>query len=140
VKMDTVSGPISLRMFISGQQHEHALPATLAYDRKEPYEVRLLFPPGLEHLDLVLARELLDRGMTGPATYGGLRVWPNHDEYWAVCIGLATPVGEARFEAQAATVQHFLNMTYYLVPKGTEPTRTDIDNVIAAILNSDGPQ
>jgi hypothetical protein len=138
--MDTVSGPVSLRMFTDGQQHGRALLATLAYDRKEPYEVRVLFPRGLEHLDLVLVRELLDRGMTGPATFGGIRVWPAHDEYWAVCIGWTTSDGDARLEGPAAMVQHFLNMTYYLVPQGTEPARTDIDNVIAAILNSGGPR
>jgi hypothetical protein len=134
--LDTVSQPAGLVMFEGGQRYE--LRATLAYDRKEPYQVRLLFPPGLEHLDLVLARELLDRGMIGPATFGGVRVWPNHDHYWAVCIGMMTPVGGARFEAHAATVQHFLNLTYRLVPRGTEPPRTDIDNVIAAILADGG--
>lgn len=56
-----------------------------------------------------------------------------------MCIGLVTPAGDTRFEAQATTVQHFLNLTYHLVPKGTEPPRTDIDNVIAAILNSGAP-
>lgn len=49
---------------------------------------------------------------------------------------LVTPAGDTRFEAPATTVQHFLNLTYHLVSKGTEPPRTDIDNVIAAILNS----
>jgi hypothetical protein len=134
--MDTVSQPAGLVMFEGGNTYE--LRATLAYDRKEPYEVRLLFPPGLEHLDLVLARELLNHGMIGPATFGGTRVWPNHDRYWAVCIGMMTTFGDTRFEAHAATVQHFLNMTYHLVPQGTEPPRTDIDTVIAAILNAGG--
>lgn len=138
MKMDTVSQPTALVMSEGGQRYE--LHATLAYDRKEPYEVRLLFPPGLEHLDLVLARELLDQGMIGPATFGGIRVWPGHDGRWAVCIGLLTPAGGARFEAQAATVQHFLNLTYRLVPRGTEPPRTDIDTVIAAILADGGPR
>jgi hypothetical protein len=29
-------------------------------------------------------------------------------------------------------------MTYHLVPRGSEPPRTDIDNVIAAILADGG--
>ena len=41
-------------------------------------------PPGLEHLDLVLARELLDQGLIGPATFGRIRVWPAHDGRWTV--------------------------------------------------------
>ena len=41
MKMDTISQPGQL-MFEGGQRYE--LRATLAYDRKEPYEVRLLFP------------------------------------------------------------------------------------------------
>jgi hypothetical protein len=137
--MDTVSQPVVLQMFSERQQYGHALRAALAYDRKEPYEVRVLFPAGLEHLDLVLARDLLASGLTGPATYGGIRVWPNHDQYWAVCIGWTDPAGHARVEVRAAAVAHFLNLTYYLVPQGTEPPRTDIDTVIAAILNGGGP-
>jgi hypothetical protein len=138
--MDTVSQPISLRMSTDGQQYERELGARLAYDRKEPYEVRVLFPEGLEHLDLVLARDLLASGLTGPATFGGVRVWPNHDRYWAVRVGWTTPAGHARFEAPAVIVEHFLNMTYSLIPRGTEPPRTDIDTVIAALLNSGGPR
>jgi hypothetical protein len=42
--MDTISQPAGQLMFEGGQRYE--LHATLAYDRKEPYEVRLLFPPG----------------------------------------------------------------------------------------------
>jgi Streptomyces sporulation and cell division protein, SsgA len=95
--------PAALLMFEGGRRYE--LRATLAYDRKEPYEVRLLFPPGLEHLDLVLARELLDQGLIGPATFGGIRVWPVHGGRWTVCIGLVTPAGDTRFEAPATTVQ-----------------------------------
>jgi Streptomyces sporulation and cell division protein, SsgA len=140
VNMDTVSQPVSLRMFTGGQRHEQALNATLAYDRKEPYEARLLFPLGLEHLDLVLARDLLASGLTGPATYGGIRVWPNHDHYWVACIGWTTPAGHAPVEARAVAIAHFLNLTYYLVPQGSEPPRADIDTVIAAILAEGGPR
>jgi hypothetical protein len=135
--MDTVSQPVGLRMSRDGQRYEHALRATLAYDRREPYEARVLF---VEHLDLVPARDLLASGLTGPATFGGMRVWPNHDHYRAVRVGSTTPAGHARVEAPATTVAHFLNMTYYLVPQGTEPPRTDMDDVIAAILNSGGPR
>jgi len=140
VKTGTVSQPIGLLMSSDGQRYGHALNATLAYDRKEPYEVRVLFPRGLEHLDLVLARDLLASGLAGPATFGGVRVWPNHDRYWAVCVGWRTPDGPARFEAPATMVEHFLNVTYCLVPQGSEPPRADIDNVIAAILGSGGPR
>jgi hypothetical protein len=136
VKVDTVSQPVGLLLFAGERVYE--LRATLAYDAKEPFEVRVLFPPGLEYLDLVLDRELLDQGLIGPATFGGIRVWPGHEGRWAVCLAIVTPAGDARFEAQAVAVQHFLNLTYYLVPRGTEPPRTDIDNVIAAILADGG--
>ena len=140
MKMDTVSQQVGLRMFIGRQRYEHPLNATLAYDRKEPYEVRVVFPAGLEHLDLALARDLLASGLTGPATYGGIRVWPTHDQYWAVCIGWTDQDGQAWLEAPATMVMHFLNLTYHLVPQGTEPPRTDIDHVIAAILAEGGPR
>lgn len=133
MKMDTVSLLVGLRMFEGAQRYD--LRATLAYDRKEPYEVRVLFPQGLEHMDLVLARDLLAWGLTSPATFGGIQVWPGREDRWAVCIGLTTPAGYAQFDARATMVAHFLDMTFLLVPQGAEPPRTDIDNVIAALLN-----
>jgi hypothetical protein len=139
VNTDTVSQSAGLRRVAGGQVYQHLLRATLAYDRNEPYEVRVLFPQGLEHLDLVLARDLLAGGLDRPVTFGGIGVWPSLDDRWAVCIGWSTPEGHAWFEALTATVAHFLDMTYCLVPRGTEPPRTDIDDVIAAILNG-GPR
>jgi hypothetical protein len=133
-----VSQSAGLRRVADGQVDEHLLRATLAYDQTEPYEVRVLFPEGLEQMDLVLSRDLLASGLAGPVTFGGIGVWPSLDDRWAVCIGWSTPEGHAWFEALATTVAHFLDMTYLLVPRGTEPARADIDNVIAAILNSGG--
>lgn len=135
MKMDTVSQSVGLRRVADGQVDQELLRATLAYDRSEPYEVRVLFPPGLEQMDLVLSRELLAGGLNRPVTFGGIGVWPSLDDRWAVCIGWSSPEGHAWFEALAATVAHFLDMTYRLVPRGSEPPRADIDNVIAAILN-----
>jgi hypothetical protein len=110
------------------------LRATLAYDRNEPYEVRLLFSPGLEYLDMVLARELLAAGLVEAASFGGIRVWLAGGDRRVVCIGWTGPVGEARLEVPAVSVACFLDMTYCLVPEGGEPPRADNDNVIAAIL------
>jgi hypothetical protein len=127
--MDTVTQPVGLLRFEDGWRC--AVRAVLAYNRNEPYEVRVLFPPGLEHLDVVLARELLAGGLDGGATFGCMLTW------WAdgdVRIGWAGPDGDIRLELPAAIVAGFLAMTYHIVPEGTEPTRTDVDAVIAAIL------
>jgi hypothetical protein len=56
-----------------------------------------------------------------------------------VCIGRVALVGDTRFEAPA-THGPALPEPLPPRPKGTEPPRTDIDNVIAAILNSGGPR
>jgi hypothetical protein len=134
--MDSVSQLVGLVMFEGRQRFP--LRATLAYDRKEPYEVRLLFPPGLEYLDMVLARELLVGGLTEAATFGGMRVWLVRGDSRVVCIGWTGPVGEARLEVPAVSVACFLDMTYCLVPEGGEPPRADIDDGIAAILADGG--
>ncbi|HEY6492091.1 MAG TPA: SsgA family sporulation/cell division regulator [Trebonia sp.] len=136
--MDTVSQSVGLRRVADGQVDQELLRATLAYDRSEPYEVRVLFPPGLEQMNLVLSRELVAGGLNHPVTFGGIGVWPSLDDRWAVCIGWSTPEGHTWFEALATTVAHFLDMTYRLVPWGSESPRADIDNVIAAILNGGG--
>jgi hypothetical protein len=130
--MDTVTQPVELLRFEAGWQC--AVRATLAYDRKEPYEVRVMFPPGLERLDLLLARELLAGGLASAACYGCMRAWLSGGDIGDVCIGWAGPAGDARLEVPAASVARFLAITYCLVPAGSEPPRTDIDNVIAAIL------
>jgi len=134
--MDTVSQLVGLVMFEGAQRYP--LRATLAYDRNEPHEVRLLFPAGLEYLDMALARELLAGGVTRNATFGGTRVWLADGDHGVVCIGWTGPVGEARLEAPAASVACFLDITYSLVPEGDEPPRTDVDDVIAAILANGG--
>jgi hypothetical protein len=134
--MDTVSQPVGLVIFEGGQRFP--LHATLAYDRNEPYEVRLLFPAGLEYLDMVLARELLAGGLVEAASFGGMRVWLVGGDRRVVCIGWTGPVGEARLEVPAVSVACFLDMTYCLVPEGDEPPRADIDGVIAAILADGG--
>ena len=133
MKIDTVSQPVGLLRFEGGWRC--AARATLAYDRREPYEVRVMFPPGLESLDLVLARELLADGLTGAATFGGMRTWQADGD---LCIGWTGPDGEARLEVPAALVAGFLAVTYCLVPAGSEPPRADTDSVIAALLAEGG--
>ena len=134
--MDTISQPVGLMMFEGGRRYP--LRATLAYDRKEPDEVRLLFPPGLEHRDMVLARELLAGGLIEAATFGGMRVWPAGGVCGVVCVGWTGPAGEARLEVPAVSVACFLDLTYCLVLEGGEPPRADIDAGIAAILADGG--
>jgi hypothetical protein len=134
--MDTVSQWVGLVMFEGGQQFH--LRATLAYDKNEPYEVWVRFSRGLEYLDVVLARELLAGGLVNAASFGGLRAWLAGGDRGVVCIGWTGPVGEARLEVPAASVGCFLDLTYTLVPEGSEPPRTDVDNVIAAILAEGG--
>ena len=136
--MDTVSQPVGARLAVGGKQSERVLNATLVYDRSEPYEVQVLFPPGLDHLDLVLARELLADGLVSAATFGDMRVWLDGGDYGTVCIGWASPGVEVRLEVPAVSVACFLDMTYWLVPEGAEPPRTDIDEVIAAIFADGG--
>ena len=136
--MDSVSQPVGVRLAVGGKQGERVLNATLVYDRSEPYEVRLLFPPGLDHLDLVLARELLAGGLVSAATFGGMAAWLEGGDRGIVCLGWTSPAGDARLEIPAVSVACFLDIAYCFVPEGDEPPRTDTDDVIAAILAEGG--
>ena len=133
--MNTVSTLVPLRMFAHGREAE--LTATFGYDISEPYEVRVTFHAGLaDQAEWVFARSLLSAGVNGPTGSGDVRVWP-HD-YGILNIALTSPHGAARFEAPAASVARFLDITRLLVPEGTEPARTDLDAGIAAILAEGG--
>jgi hypothetical protein len=136
--MDTVSLPVGLVMCMHGRRLE--LRAALHYDQKEPYQVKILFPPGRQHLDVVLARELLANGTVEPATFGCMRVWPSGGDIGTVCIGYETPAGDARLEIPAFSVMCFLDMANVLVPEGREPDRTDTDATIRAIPAEGGPR
>jgi Streptomyces sporulation and cell division protein, SsgA len=87
---------------------------------------------------MALARELLADGMVKATTFGAMRVWLVGNDDGTVCIGWTGPVGEARLEVRAVSVACFLDMTYCLVPEGSELPRADIDDVIAAILADGG--
>jgi hypothetical protein len=131
MKTDTFSVPADVVMFEGGQRCE--LRATFCYDRNEPHEVQILFPPGSEHLDLIFARELLVGTAIRPAGDGAVRVWTSERGLTA-CIDAAARDEPTWFEVPAEIVICFLDMTYRLVPEATEPPRADIDAGIAAIL------
>ena len=121
--MSTVSTVVYMLMLTAGT----AVPvsAMLAYDAREPHEVRAVFRAGLgDTAEWVLARSLLAAGLTGRAGGGAL-----------VSIGLTSPEGTVRLEAPAGPVAAFLDLTCRLVPAGTEPPRTDI----AAVIGGEPP-
>lgn len=128
--MDAFSVPGDVTVFAGGQRCE--LRATFCYDRNEPHQVQILFLPGWERLDLVFARELLAGTANKPAGDGAVRVWTS-GRGMTVCIE-AVRDEPTWFEVPAEIVICFLDLIYRIVPEGTEPPRTDIDDVIAAIL------
>lgn len=136
MKMDTISMPVALVICERGQRRE--LRATLAYDRREPHEVRILFSPGREHLDRVLDRGLLAGGLTGHVTFGGVRAWPHPGDPSLLCIAWPAPEGDTRYQVRAELVRYFLHLTYHIVAEDEEPERSDIDEGIAAILSNGG--
>lgn len=77
-------------------------------------------------------------GMSQATIATGCR--PAGGDRHAVCIVWSRPADDARLEVPAALVTRFLDLTYLIVPEGEEPPRTDIDDVITAILNDSGPR
>lgn len=91
----------------------------LLYDASDPYAVRASFHVGKnESVEWVFARDLLRRGLKGPAGSGDVRICPL--PRGVLGVGLVSPCAKARFELDAREVDDFVTAAYQLVPEGCE--------------------
>jgi hypothetical protein len=135
--VSTVNVEVALRLVADGQ----AVPlvASFGYATSDPYAVRVAFHVGLdEPVEWIFARSLLADGAKAPEGHGDVLVWPSGDGQ-VISISLASPFGEALFEAPAADIAGFLAITYRLVPAGSEPGHVDIDAELTSLLAEGGP-
>lgn len=112
------------------------VPATLVYDRSDPFTVRMSFPPlaTLEGTEVTweFSRELLAAGVTESAGVGDVRVRPFG--YGRTVMEFHAPEGTAMVHLRTSELRRFLDRSRYLVPEGHEHLYLDLDRDLAELL------
>ncbi|MFJ8587408.1 SsgA family sporulation/cell division regulator [Streptomyces sp. NPDC093595] len=112
------------------------VPATLRYDRRDPFAVRMAFPAPatLEGVEVswVFARELLAAGVDAPAGCGDVRVRPFGDD--RTVVEFHAPEGVAMVHVRTSELRRFLQRARQSVPDGCEHRFLDIDHDLRELL------
>ncbi|MBP0459515.1 SsgA family sporulation/cell division regulator [Streptomyces montanisoli] len=112
------------------------VPATLVYDRTDPFTVRMAFPPlaTLEGTEVTweFSRELLAAGMSAPAGLGDVRVRPFG--YGRTVLEFHAPEGTAMVHLRSSELRRFLDRSRFLVPEGHEHLYLDLDQALTELL------
>jgi hypothetical protein len=128
---------MELRLVLGGDR-AIVVPATLSYTREAPYAVTAAFHTAEGDVTWIFGRDLLCQGLEAPVGDGDVAVWPSvHGGVESLCLSLSSPTGSALLEADIAAVEAFLDLTYVLVPAGTECDHLDIDAGLDAILRDE---
>ncbi|MGW0561381.1 SsgA family sporulation/cell division regulator [Streptomyces sp. NPDC003016] len=121
---------------ISSAPRMETVPATLRYDRADPFAVRMGFPPPatLEGVEVswVFARELLATGTDTRAGLGDVQVRPYG--YGRTVLEFHAAEGTAMVHIRTADLRRFLRRTHALVPVGDEHLHLDVDHDLAELL------
>ena len=113
-----------------------SIPATLHYDRRDPFAVRMTFPAPatLEGIEVcwTFARELLVSGLEDPVGHGDVRVRPYG--YDRTVLEFHAPEGTAVVHVRSGEIRRFLQATAELVPVGLEHLQLDLDEQLAELM------
>ncbi|MFJ8311349.1 MULTISPECIES: SsgA family sporulation/cell division regulator [unclassified Streptomyces] len=130
-----IEQPVQVRLIASAPRME-TVPATLRYDRDDPFAVRMAFPAPatLEGAEVAweFARELLEVGIEAPAGVGDVRVRPYG--YDRTVLEFHAREGVAMVHIRTSEVRRFLKNTQLMVPAGHEHQYLDMDGDLAALL------
>ncbi|MGX4688573.1 SsgA family sporulation/cell division regulator [Streptomyces sp. JNUCC 63] len=112
------------------------IPATLHYDRRDPFAVRMTFPAPatLEGVEVcwTFARDLLAAGLREREGHGDVRVRPYG--YDRTVLEFHAPEGTAVVHVRSGEIQRFLEATSELVPVGLEHLQIDLDHDLAELM------
>ncbi|MET7550629.1 SsgA family sporulation/cell division regulator [Streptomyces sp. NPDC058232] len=126
---------VQARMVASAPRME-TLPATLQYDRRDPFAVRMAFPAPatLEGTEVAweFSRELLSEGMDAPAGVGDVRIRPFG--YDRTVLEFHAAEGIAMVHVRTGELRRFLRRAQALVPPGDEHRYLDMDRSLADLL------
>ncbi|MEV7789024.1 SsgA family sporulation/cell division regulator [Streptomyces sp. NPDC088106] len=130
-----IEQPVEARLVAAAPRMPN-IPATLHYDRDDPFAVRMTFPAPatLEGVEVcwTFARELLAAGLEGPEGHGDVRVRPYG--YDRTVLEFHAPEGTAVVHVRSGEVRRFLDATGELVPTGLEHLRLDLDHGLAELI------
>lgn len=121
---------------VSSTPRMETVPATLCYDRADPFAVRMAFPPPatLEGTEVTweFSRELLATGMTEAVGVGDVRVRPFG--YGRTVLEFHAPEGTAMVHLRTSELRRFLERAQGLVPTGLEHLYLDLDHDLTELL------
>jgi hypothetical protein len=130
-----IEQPVEARLVAAAPRMQR-IPATLHYDRRDPFAVRMTFPAQatLEGVEVcwTFARELLAAGLDGAEGFGDVRVRPYG--YDRTELEFHAPEGTAVVHLHSAEVRRFLDATGELVPAGREHLMVDLDRDLAELM------
>ncbi|MEV7241996.1 MULTISPECIES: spore wall synthesis regulator SsgD [unclassified Streptomyces] len=130
-----IEQPVEARLVAAAPRMPN-IPATLRYDRRDPFAVRMSFPAPatLEGVDVcwTFSRELLAAGLEGPEGHGDVRVRPYG--YDRTVLEFHAPEGTAVVHVRSGEIRRFLEATAGLVPVGLEHLQFDLDHDLAVLM------
>jgi hypothetical protein len=130
-----IEQPVEARL-VAAAPRMPSIPATLHYDRRDPFAVRMTFPAPatLEGVEVcwTFARELLVCGMEDQAGHGDVRVRPYG--YDRTVLEFHAPEGTAVVHVRSGELRGFLERTTELVPLGLEHLHVDLDHDLAELM------
>ncbi|MFJ4682155.1 SsgA family sporulation/cell division regulator [Streptomyces sp. NPDC091377] len=130
-----IEQPVEARL-VAAAPRMPQIPATLRYDRNDPFAVRMAFPAQatLEGVEVcwTFARELLAAGLHGPEGQGDVRVRPYGFD--RTVLEFHAVEGTAVVHVHSADVRRFLEATDGLVTEGLDRLRGDLDRDLAELL------
>ncbi|MET9254796.1 SsgA family sporulation/cell division regulator [Streptomyces sp. NPDC048182] len=128
-----IEQPVEARL-VAAAPRMPSIPATLHYDRSDPFAVRMTFPAPatLEGVEVcwTFSRELLVAGMQEPEGHGDVRVRPYG--YDRTVLEFHAPEGTAVVHVRSGELRRFLHAADELVPLGRE--QLDLDEDLAELL------
>ncbi|MEV0090766.1 SsgA family sporulation/cell division regulator [Streptomyces sp. NPDC050738] len=130
-----VEQAVRARMIASAPKME-LVPATLRYERKDPFAVQMAFPASATLAGAAVAwtfsRELLEAGIAAPAGLGDVRIRPYGDD--RTVLEFHAREGIAMVHLRTSELRRFLGRTETLVPGGCERQHLDLDQDVSQLL------
>ncbi|MFF3503880.1 SsgA family sporulation/cell division regulator [Streptomyces sp. NPDC003247] len=130
-----IEQPVEARLVAAAPRMPN-IPATLHYDRRDPFAVRMTFPAPatLEGVDVcwTFARDLLAAGLHDVEGHGDVRVRPYG--YDRTVLEFRAPEGTAVIHVHSSEIRRFLRATRDLVPAGREHLQLDLDHGLAELM------
>ncbi|MGW0627480.1 SsgA family sporulation/cell division regulator [Streptomyces sp. NPDC002758] len=130
-----IEQPVEARL-VAAAPRMPSIPATLRYDRHDPFAVQMSFPAPatLEGVEVrwTFARELLTAGLHGPEGHGDVRVRPYG--YDRTVLEFHAPEGTAVVHVRTGEIRRFLKATDDLVDVGLEHLQRDLDHRLAELM------